>query len=296
MSTNCDSILRLVREHFLEQFAVRALDQESCILRIPFRDSMGDPVQLVVSLGDTIATVDDGGRIAGQLFSLGQHTVDTPSFRLLRSIAEAHDLAIDFDEGIVRISVPREQLIDGVMELIKVLLTMLTASPQLRVSPRRLRVFGPRVRSQIRRDYFARNILDLVEPYYQIPGTAVEFWPVDYHWFVREAEESRDVYVLAVDLDVSDPLRKAERIAALAVDTRRRIEGNYLRVVMDTHGMNSQADVAASFLTQHSQSLGFRVIDFGKVEERELFVNQSADEILGEEGAPWRRLWMERST
>lgn len=288
---DCDTILSEMRTQLKEHMEVRALSEDTCILTTPFWDSSGDPIRVAISLKDSSAILDDTGAVAGHLFSLGQQAVDTPAFKLLNTLAIAHDLNLDFDEGLVKVTVPIDELFEGFIELVKVILTMVTAGTHIRVHPRRLKLFGPRVRTKIRRDYQVKNVLGLVEPDYKIQGTAVEAWPVDFHWSVRTDEESRDVYVIAVDLDILDPLRKAERVAALAVDSKSEIERNYLRIVMDTHGHNSASEVAASFLKQHSQMLGFRLYNFGEEEERQSFVEQSVDELLGQAGEHWREFW-----
>ena len=284
---NCDSLLALLRERMQDRMSVRQLDGKTCLLRTPFLDHEGDPIVLTVTSEAGVFSLDDAGIIAGSLFSLGQHPVDTPAFRLVDSLAKAYGLQIDFNEGLVKMVVRPDDLSEGIMELAKVIITVVTAVPHIRVSPHRLRLFGQRCRTKIRRHFQQSNVLDLVEPDHELRG-AVEVWPVDFHWSIRTDGRERQVYVVAVDLDLVEPLRKAERIAALAVDTRSFIQENLLRVVMDKHGQNSQSDVAAAFLKEHSHSLGFRTFDFGLEEEQRSFIDNSVDELLGEAGQAWR--------
>ena len=76
-------------------------------------------------------TIDDGGAIAGLLFSLNAHNEDSPAFRLLLKLCAAHRLEIDFNQGCVRLSVTQEGLYDGITEVARVVLTMDSAAPHL---------------------------------------------------------------------------------------------------------------------------------------------------------------------
>ena len=73
------------------------------------------------------------GSIAGLLFSLGQDGQDTPAFKLLRDLERTHGLEIDFDEGLVRISVEESNLYDGIAEMAKVVLAMHTVAPLMAI-------------------------------------------------------------------------------------------------------------------------------------------------------------------
>lgn len=292
MARNCESLLMLVRRRLQEDLQLRPINQETCILTTPFYDNSGDPIKVAVSQRQGAITIDDAGAIAGHLFSLGQHTVDTPAFKLLQALADTYSLRLDFDEGLVELTVSENDLVDGIMDLAKVILTMVTATQHMRVFPRRLRLFGARVRTKIRKEYETNRILELVQPYYEIRGSTVDAWPIDFHWFVTTGELARDVYIVAVDLDVSEPIRKAERVAALAIDAKSQVERNYLRIVMDKHGHNSQSDVAAAFLKEHSKELRYEAFDFGVEEHKNRFVNQSINELLGAAGARWREFWL----
>lgn len=292
-----DELAALVRAQLGERVAARAEDSIlGCILRTPFMDHFGDPINLAISKSEGTFVIDDTGVVAGHLFSLGQHPVDTPAFKLLKSLADAYRLRIDYNEGLIRTEVAPEDFFEGVMNLTKVIVTVVTALPHMRVSPHRLKLLGPRVRTRIKQRYEARQILNLVEAGYEIRGLSVDTWPVDFHWSVRaDREVVKDVFVVAVDLDVSDPLRKAERVAALAVDASEQLVKGDLRIVFDRHGANSGSETAARFLRSHSRTLRFHVFDFGSEEEEQRFVDMSVRELLGEAGQPWREFWVTRA-
>jgi len=236
-------------------------------------------------------SINDAGTVAGHLFSLGQHTQDTPAFKLLKELTSAYKLELDFDEGVVKTTTNSNTFVDRLMDLVKVIVTMITATPHIRIQAHRFRLFGPRLRTKIRKHYSQRHILRFVEHDYEIGGQVIKSWPIDFHWRLSELNRMREVFIVAVDLNVQEPLRKAERVTAFALDTYRNIRDNDLRIVMDRHGHNSTSDEAAEFLREHSKKLSYNVYDFEKSHERESFLQQSADELLGDLSKDWREIW-----
>ena len=149
---NCESIQAVIREHVREQIQVRSFDKDTCILQTPFYDHSGDPIEMAVSVRGNVVFLDDTGTIAGHLFSLGQDTTNTPAFKLLESLVRAYGLELDHDEEVVKHTVPLDNLFEGVMDLGKVILTVVTAMPFMRVQPRQDGMHGQQVRTKIREE------------------------------------------------------------------------------------------------------------------------------------------------
>ena len=273
---------RKLRERILSRFGdlteVRLLNSHECLVRLPFWDGTGDPIELSVYMDGERATIDDAGAISGLLFSLGQHNEGTPAFKLLENLVRTHGLEIDFDEGLVKLSVADRDLYEGIAELAKVILAIHTTVPHIRVSPRRTGSLGPRLRSKIAHRYQELNILDLVQRSYHLSGAAEQSWPVDFHWLVRSNGHSHAVNVVAADLSVAEPFEKAHKIAALSVDTARDREGpggDKLRVVMERPVGNARSVDAADFIRFHSNGLAYEVFDLGNQDEQSEFYRMS---------------------
>ena len=290
---DCSQLMAVVGREIQDTLRVVPLPNGACMLSMPFLDAYGDPITVVVRRQGEAFIVDDGGRIAGELFSVGQSSPESYVYRLLQSLATAYGLQVDFDRGTVASITPQDELSYAVLNLTKVVLAVVTVTPHLGIRTRRIRRFGRRLRKRIREQYQAHKVLDLVDPHFQMPGATVEAWPIDFHWQVTEDASRRDVCIVAVDLDVSEPLRKAEHLAALAVDARAYIRQNSLRIVLDRHGRNSEAQVASAFLTQHQVSLGYALFDFGLESDARRFIGQSVEELLGDQTAAWRDIWLE---
>lgn len=287
----CEELKEQVKKFLADGVKVRPIEDDGCLLQIPFRDSDGDPIRVAVyKAGDSII-LHDAGVVAGHLFTLGQHTQDTPAFKLLRSLEKAYGLKLDFDNGRVTTTVTENQIGDALTDFSKVILTMVTAIPHIRVEPHRLKPLGQRLRVKIRDQYKQANILDLVEHDYSLFGETVESWPVDFHWWVTRNGNMEHIYVVAVDLDVIEALVKASKVTVLALDAKRSLAYDKLRIVLDSHGGNSNASIATSLMKKYSDKLQYKVYDFGQDDERRLFINQSIDEITSELGESWRDFW-----
>lgn len=72
--------------------------------------------------------------IAGHLCSLQQHASGKPAFQLLRRLAEAHGVEMEFNEGQVKLRPGRDNLCAGVVEMGKIVMTMLTVKDQIRTA------------------------------------------------------------------------------------------------------------------------------------------------------------------
>ncbi len=290
MNDQCEELKEQVQRFLADGVTSRPTRDNGCLLQMPFRDSDGDPIRIAVyHMGDSIV-FNDAGVIAGNLFTLGQHIQDTPAFKLLRNLEKAYGLKLDFDNGRVTLTVTKEEMYDALIDFSKVVLTMVTAIPHIRVEPHRLKPLGQRLKAKIKDQYKRANILDLVEHDYSLSGEIVESWPVDFHWWLRRNGNMEHVYVVAVDLDVTEALVKASRVTTLALDAKR-LSYDKLRVVLDSHGENSNASIATSLMKKYSERLQYKVYDFGQEDERRTFINQSIDEITSELGESWRDFW-----
>ena len=305
---DCDRISGLVSRRLQERLSVLATD-DGCVVRLPIEDGDGDPITLSVRSVRGNLIVDDAGAIAAHLYTLGQQYEDTPALKLLTALGVAYGCSLNYDYGTVEAETSEATLVDTIMTMARLAITVLTAMPHVRVRAFQTHTLGPRLRTRIRNAYDEAEILQHVEPGFRLPGAVVESWPIDFHWQVErdrdahppqssgpeelvDASTRKDVFVIAVDLDVQEPLRKVERLSSLVVDTRSQLTGNDLRVVVDGQGRDSDSTIATRFLRQHSTELGYSLFDFGDSRERGLFVRESSLELLGRESAAWRALWI----
>lgn len=293
---DCKKIEASIQNGFSSWTRVTSLESGGCIVRLPFWDGAGDPIDLTVVIDAGWATIDDAGSIAGLLFSLGLDEVSSPAFKLLNNLRRTHDLEIDFDNGLVKICVREDRIYAGIAEMAKVVLAMHTVVPHIRVSPRRISSFGPRIKSKIARRYRELKILELVHRSFRLPSSTGPDWPIDYHWTVGSNGNSYAVNVITADLFVAEPFAKVYKIAAMSVDTRgQHKSGNgRLRVVIESHDENDQSLEAADFLRCHSTELNYHVFDLRQESERSKFYDSSVKELTTDIPESWAELLLSK--
>ena len=293
---NCRWLEESIGRGFSEWSKVRPLDSGECLVRLPFWDGEGDPIELTVAVEEGRAAINDTGSIAGILFSLGQDHQGTPAFRLLEDLAKAHNLEINFDDGLVELSIPEADIYAGIAEMAKVVLTMKTVVPHIRQSQRRQRSFGPRLRTKVARQYRNLEVFDLIQKSYQLDGATVSGWPIDFRWSVGHNGSSYAVNVVTADLSVSEPFAKAQKIVSLSLDTRQlhQPRNGRLRVVTESQTDNDQAIEALDFLRFHSSQLDYHVFDLREHAESAEFYNSSVMEITTNVPKPWAELMLSK--
>ena len=289
---NCRWLEESIQSGFSTWSRVMALESGECIVRLPFWNGEGDPIELTVAVEDGRAVIDDSGSIAGLLFSLGQDHEGTPAFKLIEALSKAHNLEINYDDGLVKLSVSEGNIYNGIAEMAKVVLAMQTVVPHIRQPRRRRTSLGPRVRTKVARKYRQLEVFDLIEKTYQLDGATLSGWPIDFHWSVGRNGSSYEVNVVTADLNVAEPLEKAQRIAALSVDTREQLQpGNRrLRVVIESQDDNAQALRAADFLRFHGDELDYRVFDLRSKDESSDFYDSSVRELTTDIPEPWAEI------
>ena len=291
---NCKAIEESILAGFTDWSLVRSVASGECLVRLPFWDGNGDPIDLTVTVEDGLAVISDNGSIAGLLFSLGQDHQGAPALKLLDDLARAHNLKINYDEGLVQLSISEKQIYDGIAEMAKVVLSMKTVVPHIRVFPRRPGSFGPRLRSKVAKKYRELEILHLVERSYPLVGATVSEWPIDFHWSVGHNGTSYDVNVITADLAVAEPLVKAQKIAALSVDTRAQHQSGQgqLRVAIESRDDNDQSMEAANFLRIHSDELDYRLFDLRQSIDEHEFYSSSFRELTIKFSGNWAEQFM----
>ena len=255
---------------------------------VPFGDQHGDPLWFSIGCQNDEVTIDDGGAVAGLLFSLDQDEQGAPAYELLLSLARRHGLVVDYDLGLVRRSCPLDRVADTLPLFTRIVLALLTAAPHLEKKSRRQRSLGRRLRSRIRDHYKEMEVLHLVGRNGYMRGSAMHHWPTDFHWQMYAEESPHDVFVVAADLGTKDPIRKAERVSTLALDTISDRRNHDLRVVIDTQDLfRDEAFVAVNIIRQQGDYLDYKVFDYSDATDRTVFYAQAGKELLSVPADEW---------
>ena len=126
-------ILHTIRAGFPAHISLVKFKDNEHLIRLPFFDPTGDPIQVTITTQNQLVRIDDAGAVAGLLFSPGHHEEHTTAFKLVTDLARAHDLEIDFNEGTISISTTPEHITEALWILTTVIITVLSAVPHLRV-------------------------------------------------------------------------------------------------------------------------------------------------------------------
>lgn len=128
--------LHAIEQEVLNGFSLwtdaRTVEEDLHVVRTPFRDLMGDPIEVGVTLQeDDSCRVTDGGTIAGFLFSSDNHEAGSPGLDLLLSLQSNLGFTVDFDLAEVYIDCQRDQLYQTVALFIQLISTIVFATPNL---------------------------------------------------------------------------------------------------------------------------------------------------------------------
>lgn len=246
--------------HFGKELGLSSVNG-SWRISTPFYDPEGSPITIRITAEPDGFVLDDMGQISGLLFSMGQESTSSPSYAFVSSLAQAHDVEVNLDNGtLVAHSSPQvQELNQRLFELISVLITIQCSLPHLPARRKKAESLGPRLATRAAGLFHRWKILKQMQRRVRVSGLAVESWHVDYSY--RAGPSGLEVFMATVDLDVVDPLPKAEHVIAMALDVRGAHEKAKVRVLYDRHGKNSSTAQAAH-LIQGNSDLGYETYDF----------------------------------
>ena len=288
-----NQISTVLADVFSSSFELTEVGRDRWEISVPFGDQYGDPLWFSVCYQGGMVTVDDGGAVAGQLFSLEQEQAGSPAYELMSSLIQRHGLIVDHDLGVIRQECGLSRIGETLPWFTRVVLTMLTAAPHLEKKPRQPGSLGRQLRSRIRDRYVEMDVLHLVGRNGYMQGERMHRWPADFHWQMFSEESPHNVFVLTADLKIQHPLRKAERISTLAFDTRNTRSTHDLRVVIDTADLvTDEGFIAADIIRDHGDQLDYAVFDYADDSDQQVFFSQVGKELLSEPASEWRAAFL----
>ena len=275
-----EQIDKVISSLFNYDVAPTLIDDGKWEFIVPFGHMYGDPFWITVDCQGQGVTLSDGGTVAGELFSLDHEDVRSHAFKILSSLAKAHDLVIDMDRGLIEANCSMNGLGDTLLSFIRVLLATMTVAPHLETVSKARSALGPRLRSRIRASCEELGVLHLIHRNGFLRGARNSYWPTDFQWKTNTAPIAQSVSVLAADLNIKDPIQKASRLSMIALDTKAERAGHNLRIVIDSETLHAeQSRVAADLIVEHAETLEYSVCDFGDEGGREEFLTQMRNEL-----------------
>lgn len=284
--------LRLAIEKIKIGFSVR-LDERSgyCIIKLPFKDMMGDYLIIRAKESGGGIILDDAGLVGNILFDIRETYEDKKSERLAKDLVEDFGARYsNFDETI-EIETDPGRITGDLLGFSRLIISLdgVLRKPfkeKRAVEKPHKESLGPRASQKLRKSLKPLIKAEQIDYRVIINGLTVPEWLVDiaYKPIARTLVDSSElIVVIAVDLAVTDPLLKSSYAYMRAVDIRDAHKNYDIRLALDTHGQNSSSANAAEFLKLHERDREFeyiyKAIDISKKAEYDNFVIKVRDEV-----------------
>lgn len=253
-------------------------------VRTPLFDLDGEAIEIALEEVGGRLVADDGGRVAGLLFELDQHHTESAGYKVVDGMARAYGMHMDFEEGFIRLPLEDESAGQGAWMMAQFIAALCQTVPHMRLERKERATLGPRLRRRVRRTMRELNVLSLVEQRHEVPGMRKESWVIDFFYrpVSRLVGEPYDVVINTVDLDVVDPIPKAEHVLTLAIDVKQRNPASAIRILYDTHSRNSDAEEAAALIRGYGEDLKYETFDYRNSDESGRFSSLLEQELYDE--------------
>jgi hypothetical protein len=263
--------------------------QDGMIIQLPFKDFMGESIEIHITETSGKYVFDDFGRTAGLLFSMDQHTEYSQGHQLVKHLSSIYKIDMDYNEGILSRTVANANM-DNILNFAEVLISFNTVIPYLQKKKRLVRHWG-RLNKRLSTDIIHLKAQDFVDRHVQIAGRN-EMWTIDYRYTRRFNGDSANVMIVTADLNTLEPRYKAEHILALATDILDTKKGKDIRVVYDTHNHNNNLDTespscrAANLIESYKKKIGYTAYNYAnpdhKAELRSLTTLELSNFVLAD--------------
>ena len=261
---------------------------DSYIVKLPFKDSMGDNLVIRVRCNDGQYLIDDAGTIENTIFTIRETIGDRKSEQLERTLANSFGASINLDEGVIEMEVGSDEVENSILNLTKLMLTLDTMLNQ-RISEERTierphrQSLGPRASQRIRKSLHPLISEGLVNYRRTVSGLTIPDWLVDFVYKPRVqplTQTSELIVIITVDLAVVDPIVKSAHAFSRAVDIKAEHRNYELKIAYDTHGQNSNSENAANFLREHQLYRNeYETIDLSESENYMMLITEINREV-----------------
>lgn len=267
----CEELVKQFIGTLREQFDLM-IDEasDSCILALPFKDSMGDNFVIRIREHNGLFVLDDAGVTENTLFTIRETIGDRKAEQLVNELMVSFDAHLDRAEGVIETKSQQGEINDKLLHFTKLLLTLdtmlvQTVSVEKQAEKPHRQSLGPRASQKIRKSLHPLIKEGLINYRYTIDGLAIPDWLVDFVYkpsLQPLAQTSEFVILITVDLAVVEPILKSAHAYSRAVDIKTAHQNYELRIIFDTHGQNSASSNAARFITEHElYSKAYKAID-----------------------------------
>ena len=259
-----NGIRKLLQHTLTDNLAVIPYE-EGFTVQLPFENYAGEPIEVSIKSVDGQFVLDDMGHSAGLLFELAQHGEEAPGHHLVRGLANAYGITMDYNKGILVERVPSEGAAPLILDFLKVLISIQTTIPEIR---RRKEVRGRRrLGARLGRDIKQLQLPIRVQKQVEVEGK-YDIWTVDYMYVKRDGLTSVEILIATADLAGRKPRDKVEHVLTLAYDVLDVATRRELRIVYDLDGGTPPAQRAAAMINDYQGRIGYKAYNYSKPEDK----------------------------
>ncbi len=282
---NCRELLDNFINYLEQECDVRTDESSgSCILILPFQDSMGDNILIRISEINGYILLDDAGTTEATLFNIRETVGGKKVWETYNGLIASFGANRNSNNGTVEFKVESNEINDKILHFAKLLVTLDTMLIRISEEEKIKQIdrphrhsLGPRASQKIHKSLLPLIKKGRVDYRTEINGLSVPDWLVDFAYkpSLKPISETCELIVLiTVDLAVMDPIIKSTYAYSRAVDIKSAHDNYEIRIAFDTHGENSNTKHAANFLKEHEIKSGaYHSSDISKMWDYESFVS-----------------------
>lgn len=265
---NEHNVQALLQHLIGDNLQVSACD-EGFIVQLPFNDYEGDPIEMFITPMNGQLILDDMGHSAGLLFDLAQHGEEAPGHQLVKSLADAWGITMNYDTGVLLKEISLEADEFSILEFIKVLISLQTAIPEMR---RRKEIRGrKRLAAKVWRDIKQLRLPIEVQKQVEVAGKH-DMWTVDGRYVRGDNSARVEILIATAGLGGQNPRAKVEHVLTLAHDVLDVATRRELRIIYDLDGATASAQRSAAMIKDYQDRIGYRAFNYAdKTDKAELF-------------------------
>jgi len=256
------------------------------LIKFPYKDFMGEPIEVFIGSNNGQIVLEDLGQTAGCLFSTNQYAETAEGHRLLKSIAKAYAVTMDYDRGILRRELPTESNLAEFFDFIKILVAMHTVMPELQ-RPRRVVQRRVHLASRLSRDVKQLQLPMYVQKRAPVRGKRAS-WTVEYRYSLAKKGTDSDILIACADLSLKKPIDEAAYVLAMAIDVKDLQIDRTLRVVYDVNGSGPEARQAAGLIDDNQSRFGYSAFNYADADDKDRWTSMTRQElsVISEGRAP----------
>lgn len=278
---DCDMVLQAVTD-YLKRQTYLVPSKTGCRIVLPFTEPNGDFITITVENNNAGQwKLHDGGHIAGLLFEVGPAGAKSSDYALMKSILKEAGIGFDPNEGNAYVVAELSQIGYWATVLATVMIEVdvrLPSRPLPRPKQQRL---GPKLAGEVMKRLGAQDVLRVVTSGASVRGISDMTRKVDLRYVLPKTPDDNEteVLVLAVDLDVSDPVQKAFRSIDVVHDLAGLEDQRSIRLVYSKGEANGAAEPAEKLIRSAARKDLFVGFSWDRPEEQQEFFARTFQEL-----------------